>query len=399
VSAIPGRSANKLTVVTVITRLEGGAGLHALRGLQGLDRCAFDPLVITGSAAGPLASQAADHDIEVIVAPLLKPTIAPASDIGACRWLTGLLADLAPDVVHTHCAKAGAIGRLAARRAEVPRIVHTYHGFPFHEFQPRLQRRAYIEAERRLGRITDVGLCVGTGVAVEAIRRQILPPDRVHTVGVPVDGVGAADGGPAARQRARTRLGLAPDALVVGAVGRLTYQKAPEDFVAAIRALDRADVAGVWVGGGELAGHVGKLASAAGGRVVLAGERDDVPALLPAFDVFALPSRYEGLPTAIAEAMACGVPVVATAVNAVADLVEPGVTGMLVPPARPEVMADAIRYVLDSPAESAQMVTAARARVGHRYEIRALAAALAAAYVAKIAPGPSNRAPTPVSAT
>jgi glycosyltransferase involved in cell wall biosynthesis len=300
--------------------------------------------------------------------------------VGALRWLTGLLADLAPDVVHTHCAKAGAVGRLAARRAGVPRTVHTYHGFPFHEFQPPLRRRAYIEAERRLGRITDVGLCVGTGVAVEAIRRQILPPHRVRTVGVPVAGVGAADGGPVARQQARTRLGLPPDALVVGAVGRLTYQKAPEDFVAAIRALDRADVAGVWVGGGELAGQVGKLASAAGGRVLLAGERDDVPDLLPAFDVFALPSRYEGLPTAVVEAMACGVPVVATAVNAVADLVEPGVTGMLVPPARPEVMAEAIRYVLDSPAESAQMATAARARVGHRYEIRTLAAALAAAY-------------------
>ena len=398
-SATPCRSANRLTVVTVITRLEGGAGAHALRGLRGLDRSAFDPLVVTGSAAGALARQAADHDIDVIVTRLLKPTIAPASDVGALRWLTGLLADLAPDVVHTHCAKAGAVGRLAARRAGVPRIVHTYHGFPFHEFQPPLRRRAYIEAERRLGRITDVGLCVGTGVAVEAIRRQILPPHRVRTVGVPVEGVGAADSGPVARQQARTRLGLPPDALVVGAVGRLTYQKAPEDFVAAIRALDRADVTGVWVGGGELAGQVGKLASAAGGRVLLAGERDDAADLLPAFDVFALPSRYEGLPTAVAEAMICGVPVVATAVNAVADLVEPGVTGMLVPPARPEVMAEAIRYVLDSPAESAQMATAARARVGHRYEIRTLAGALAAAYVAKSGFGPSNRAPIAASAT
>jgi glycosyltransferase involved in cell wall biosynthesis len=103
------------------------------------------------------------------------------------------------------------------------------------------------------------------------------------------------------------------------------------------------------VGGGDLADRVDALASTAGRQVVLAGERADVPELLPAFDAFALPSRYEGLPTAVAEAMACGVPVVATAVNAVADRVEPGVTGMLVPPARPELMADAIRYVLDSP--------------------------------------------------
>jgi glycosyltransferase involved in cell wall biosynthesis len=390
-------SARKLTVATVITRLEGGAGAHALRGLQGLDRSAFEPFIITGSA-GALAGEAASHGIDVIVAPMLKPTIAPASDVGALRWLTRLLADLAPDVVHTHCAKAGAIGRMAARRAGVRRIVHTYHGFPFHEFQSPLRRHAYIEAERRLGRITDVGLCVGTGVAVEAIRREILAPQRVRTIGVPVNGVDGAERGPAARQRSRSLLGLSPCAPVVGAVGRLTYQKAPEDFVAAVAALDRADVTGVWVGGGELADQVDALASAAGRQVVLAGERADVPELLPAFDVFALPSRYEGLPTAVAEAMACGVPVVATAVNAVADLVEPGVTGMLVPPARPELMADAIRYVIDSPAESARMVAAARARVGGRYGIRALARALAAAYVAKPGPESANRSAEAVAA-
>jgi glycosyltransferase involved in cell wall biosynthesis len=152
------------------------------------------------------------------------------------------------------------------------------------------------------------------------------------------------------------------------------------------------------VGGGDLADRVDALASTAGRQVVLAGERADVPELLPAFDAFALPSRYEGLPTAVAEAMACGVPVVATAVNAVADRVEPGVTGMLVPPARPELMADAIRYVLDSPAESARMVAAARARIGS-HGIRAISDALAAAYVAKPRPGSANRSPDTVAAT
>lgn len=78
------------------------------------------------------------------------------------------------------------------------------------------------------------------------------------------------------------------------------------------------------------------------GRLILAGDRADVPDLLPAFDVFALPSRYEGLPTAVVEAMASGVPVVATAVNAVADVVIPGETGLLVPPARPRLRAEAL---------------------------------------------------------
>ena len=189
----------------------------------------------------------------------------------------------------------------------------------------------------------------------------------------------AADAG--ARRRARRLLGLPEHATVVGAVGRLAYQKAPEDFLAALRALRRPGVVGVWVGGGELAGRVARLAAAQPhAPVLLTGERDDVPALLPAFDVFTLPSRYEGLPTAVVEAMLCGVPVVATAVNAVGDLVVPGETGLLVPPRRPDLLAGAIRSLLDSPADAARMAAAARARLGTRYTVPALRDALEAAY-------------------
>jgi len=293
--------------------------------------------------------------------------------------------------VHTHCAKGGAIGRIAASRAGVTRIVHTYHGFPFHEFQSPVRRSAYVAAERRLGRLTDVGLCTGTGVAVEAVRRRLIAPDRVRTIGVTVGRPGHATPAatdPAARARARRALGIT-SGRIVGAVGRLTYQKAPEDFVAAIGALGRPDVTGVWLGGGELAASVAALAARAGRRVVFAGDRPDVADLLPAFDVFALPSRYEGLPTAIAEAMACGVPVAATAVNAVPDLVEPGVTGLLVPPGQPDQLAGAVGYLLDNGADAAAMAAAARARIGARYGEDALAHALMAAY----RPGKPGRDP------
>ena len=122
---------------------------------------------------------------------------------------------------------------------------------------------------------------------------------------------------------------------MIGVVGRLTYQKAPEDFLSMISQLSGVGVVGVWVGGGELAEHIGRLARAQpAGRIILAGERADVPEVLPAFDVFVLPSLYEGLPTAVVEAMVCGIPVVATAVNAVPDVVVPGETGLLVPPRR-----------------------------------------------------------------
>ncbi|MGH3251258.1 MAG: glycosyltransferase, partial [Trebonia sp.] len=142
-----------------------------------------------------------------------------------------------------------------------------------------------------------------------------------------------------------------------------------------------AGVVGVWVGGGELAERVGRLArSAPGPPVLLAGERTDIQEILPAFDVFVLPSRYEGLPTAVVEAMVCGIPVVATAVNAVGDVVVPGETGLLVPPHRPDLLAEAVNYLLDRPDTAARMATNARERLGTRFDVTTLRDTLAAAY-------------------
>ena len=372
-------------IAVVITRLEGGAGTLAVRGAMSMDQEAFQLTIITGSGDG-LVAEARAAGLEVITEPLLRRPIDPRSDIAATRRLAALFSRRGFDVVHTHTSKAGTVGRIAARQAGVARIVHTYHGFPFHEFQSAARRQAYIAVERRLGRITDVALCVGAGVAAEAVRRRLIQPERVQTIGVVVDGPSATAASmsarsPQARARARLALGLPADAAVVGAVGRLTRQKAPEDFLAALALLDRPGAVGVWVGGGELAARVRRIAaSLTGTRVILPGERSDVLDLLPAFDVFALPSLYEGLPTAIVEAMVCGVPVVATAVNAVPDVVIPGETGLLVPARRPELLAAAVRHLLDSPQTAVGLADAARARIGGRYTQLALRDALTSAY-------------------
>jgi glycosyltransferase involved in cell wall biosynthesis len=385
----PGSARGPLRVVTLITRLEGGAGVLTLRGAKALDPEQFRVTIVTGKESD-LLDEAAAAGLEVIIEPALRTPIDPHSDLQALRALSALLRRRPFDVAHTHTAKAGVLGRIAARRAAVPRIVHTYHGFPFHEFQSRSRRGAYVAIERRLGRITDVALCVGTGVAVEAVRRRLVAPERIRTIGVAVEGGAGAElpaHMPGARDRARRALGVPADATVVGAVGRLTYQKAPEDFISMIGQLGRTGVVGVWVGGGELAAHMSRLARAQpAGRIVLAGERADVPEILPAFDVFMLPSRYEGLPTAVVEAMVCGIPVVATAVNALGDVVVPGETGLLVPPRRPDLAADAVRYLLDRPAVAARMAVTARARLGERFGVPALRDALAAAYTGISAP-------------
>ena len=389
-----------LRVVTLITRLEGGAGVLTLRGATALDPERFRVTIVTGSG-NHLLDQAAEVGLEVIMEPALRTPIDPRSDLPALRALGTLLRQRPFDVAHTHTSKAGVLGRMAAHRAAVPRIVHTYHGFPFHEFQSPGRRGAYVAIERRLGRITDVALCVGTGVAVEAVRRRLVAPERIRTIGVAVESAAGAElpaRMPGARDRARRALGVPAGATVVGAVGRLAFQKAPEDFLTMIDHLGRAGVVGVWVGGGELAGHVRRLAETkTAGRIVLAGERQDVPEILPAFDVFVLPSLYEGLPTAVVEAMVAGIPVVATAVNAVGDVVVPGETGLLVPPRRPDLAADAVRYLLDRPAVAARMAVTARARLGERFGLPALRNALEAAYTGSGADVPGAATPTELS--
>jgi glycosyltransferase involved in cell wall biosynthesis len=376
-------------VACVITRLEGGAGVLALRGAMALDPSDYRVTIVSGPCAARLHDEARAAGIEVVIEPDLCPTISPRRDRRAFRALAALFQSRSFAIVHTNCAKAGAVGRLAARQAGIPYVAHTFHGFPFHQFQSPLRRAAYIAIERRLGRITDLALAVGAGVAAEAVARRLISPERIRTIRVVVDDAGSGAAGsaadPAARASARAALGLSRDALVVGAVGRLTFQKAPETFADALVRLGRPDVIGVWIGDGDLARQMSRKArDLRGATLHLAGERADVATLLPALDVFVLPSRYEGMPTAVVEAMVAGVPVVATAVNAVADVVVPGETGLLVPPERPDLLARSVRYLLDHPQDAVRMATSARALIDERFRSAALARSLAASYSALI---------------
>lgn len=364
-------------VATLITELSGGAGTMCLRGAAGLDPARYRPAIVTGG--GQLLAAARRAGLHVLVEPSLRSPIDPLRDARALRNLTRLLAANRFDLVHTHCAKAGALGRVAALRTGTRPVVHTYHGFPFHRFQPAPRRLLYTEIERGLGAATDLALCVGDLVAQETVRRGLMPARRVRTIGVPVPREVPVRT-PRARALARARLGVHEDRLLIGTVGRLTYQKAPEDFVTAVSLLDRPDVTGVWIGGGELSTRIRTLAASAPARIVLTGQRTDVAELLPALDVFVLPSRHEGLPLAIVEAMVCGVPVVATAVNSVPDLVQTGQTGLLVPPRAPERIAAACAYLLDNPSVAAEIAATAQERLCPEHAPRAHAAALTDAY-------------------
>ena len=372
----------RLRVAQVVTRFMAGAGGVALRGALALDPDRYEVLFIIGSG-NRLIEEARDAGFEVVIQEHLRSEISLAHDRAALADLKAICRAEDFDVVHTHSAKAGALGRLAAHDARVGRIVHTYHGFPFHAFQSRIRRRAYIRIEKSLARFTDAFLAVGPAVAAEAIVRQIAPPERVRTIGVAVSNGHAPDLSDQAE--ARRLLGIPPGMRVVGTVGRLDFQKAPEDFVTALARLDRNDVYGVWIGDGPLRAKTGKLAARRGltGRMSFLGERNDVTALLPGLDVFAMASRYEGLPCAIVEAMAAARPVVATAVNSVPNVVISGETGLLVPPGRPDLLSRALGYLIDHPAVADRLGLSGRAHVSDELSPAALGAVLDETYQAE----------------
>jgi len=381
-------TSRKLRVATVITRFNGGAGQVALNGALALPPGDYERAIVTGAvgidsaagdspadvlygeeavanaAAGDMTPQAHAAGMEIVQVRPLVPQISPRDDLAALKTLTRVLAEGRYDVVHTHSAKGGVIGRVAAARAGVPRIVHTWHGFPFNEFQSWARRTAYIRLERIAAKHTDAFLAIGSETITTALRLGLATPERIRLSWPAVD-IGAYATAPGSRAQARRRLDLPLGVKVVGSIGRLTFQKGPEIFAQALARLPD-DVFGLWVGGGAMAGELAKLTAKLGieERMRWLGHRDDVADVLPAFDVMAMSSRWEGLPCVLVEAIGAGIPLVATAVPSNQDLVLAGETGMLVPPADPERLAGAIGHLLDNPAAAARMAERARNRVG-----------------------------------
>ena len=372
----------RIEVAQIVTRFIAGAGGVALRGVLPLDPDRYRVTIITGQG-GPLTDRAAAAGMRVLIEPSLVAPLSPNDDRRALRELTALCAAGRYDVVHTHSAKAGALGRLAAHRAGVPRIVHTYHGFPFHQFQNPLRRTAYIAVERRLARITATVLAIGTGVATEALRLGLATPSSLRTITPVVESVTVPRTN-SSRTAARAELGVGATTPLIGTVGRIDYQKAPEHLIAAVAGLRHTDAVAVWIGSGPGDHEAKDLVRRSGltDRFVFAGERSDVPQLLPAFDVFAMASRYEGLPCAVVEAMRCGLPVVATAVNSVPDLVIPGESGILVPPGRPRLLAEAVDDLLDDRPKAERMARRGQASAGSTYDAESLAEVLDQVYSA-----------------
>lgn len=358
-------------VVQVITHLGiGGAGLH-MQALCEAFHETLDIRIVCGPELAGRDSLRAELEgvVPVETVPAIGRRIAPLRDARALLELARALRRLEPDIVHSHSSKAGILSRLAAPASRC-RVVHTIHGWGHTPADPEWRRRLLIGLERLAARRTDALVAVSRDVRDEGLAAGIGSPGRYRVIPAYVDYESAAGDFHAAHGRARASLGLPAAAEVAGWVGRFTPQKDPETLVRALELIlvERPSLRAVLVGEGPWRPQVETSLERLGlaGRVLFTGLRSDVRSLYPAFDVLLHPSRWEGQPRVIQEAIAERVPVVATRVSGAGELVRAGRTGYLVDPGDARGLARAALAVLDGVGVSAPLAPAAVEEVAAR---------------------------------
>lgn len=342
----------------------GGGQVTVLTLARNLDKERFEVLVAT-EAEGPLVDELKKAGIHHLPVDVRKKT-----GIFAVKGLVDLLRENAIDIVHTHGGVAGLFGRLAARRAGVPAIVHTIHGIHFLHYRNPLIKSATMVIERRLSRITNAVVFVSEADMERGLELGLVLPGRARLIrnGVPPPALKPSYD--AASKRVELGGGEGP---LIVAVSRLHRQKGLTFLLRALPAVVKArpDVMVVLVGGGETELRLKSEAKALGleAHVIFPGERGDVVEILAAADVFVLPSLWEGLPYAVVEAAAAGRPIVASDIDGVRELVRGGETGVLVPPGHPEKLADAIIGLIENPARARALGDRARREIPPLYSV------------------------------
>jgi glycosyltransferase involved in cell wall biosynthesis len=324
--------------------------------------------VVGACAEGPLLADVRAEDFRVIAIPFVR-RLSPWAHIQAFRSLVAILRAEKPDLVHAHMPISGFLARLAARVAGVPMVAYTCHGFLFNHAASSLPRRALSFAmEWTAARFTDIFLTVSEAEAKDAARLRITShAEPVRNGRDPA----VFRPNPPARARIRDALGVPNDRVVIIAVSRLVWHKGYPELAAAMRSVPSAEL---WVVGERLDSDRGADMAALlrgaglGYRLRMLGYRTDIPALLAAADIFTLPSRFEGLPMSVIEAMLTGLPVVATNVRGPAEQVIDGVTGLQVPPGDPTALGSALGRLVRDPDLRARMGKAGRQRALDCYD-------------------------------
>jgi glycosyltransferase involved in cell wall biosynthesis len=346
-------------VLLVITLAEvGGAQSYVAALLPALSE-QFD-VAVAAHGEGPLREAAARAGVRFIPLRHVRRSIHPARDLAGLLELARLLRRERPAILHASSSKAGILGRLAGAAAGVPIRIFTVHGWAFSAYSGPASM-LYRWADRLVRPLTTTTICVSENERAAGLEAGTCSADRTVVIRNAVD-VAAAPR--SSHDRATPRL---------IAVGRL---KAPKDFLTLVRAfaaLPPTSFEGLIVGEGPdrpaVQAEIERLGLA--GRVRLTGERDDVPAQLADADVFVLSSESEGLPVSVLEAMAAGLPVVASAVGGLAELVVDGETGLLVPSGDADELAAALGRLVADRELRRRMGSAGRERAERLFDLPA----------------------------
>ena len=284
--------------------------------------------------------------IGVHVAPFEIPRLlSPAALLRLIR----LLRQHRPDIVQSHGARPNLYAALAGRWAQVPIIVSTIHNSLYDYPISSIRRSLYLLGERLTFALSDRIVCVAEALAQDLMGRSGRDPRKIQVIQNGVD-LEAFDPGTVNGSKVRRELSLEEDTPLIGIVGRMTSQKGHLDLLTALVQIKAAipTVKALIVGDGPLRAELVQYARThrLDGCCIFTGMREDIPTIMGALDVVALPSRSEGLPFILLEAMAMGKPVVATSVNGVSEVVEDGITALLVPPRAPDMLARAVITLL-----------------------------------------------------
>ena len=335
-------------VLHAITRLTlGGSSENTIASCVALAGAGYRCTLATSIDESDAASvdDARRRGCRIVDVPSLGRELAPLADLAALRQLVRLIRRERPAIVHTHTSKAGFVGRLAARIARVPGVIHQPHGHIFYGYYGARRTAFFIALERLAAKWTDRIITLTERGTEEHLARGIGRPEQYVSVpsGVPTERLRASA---PPRAEARARLGLDPSAFVVMGLGRLIRIKG---FDLAVRALPRVSGAIptarlLLVGDGPERPALEALAAAlrVADRLRMTGGTTDVASHLAAADAVVMPSRNEGMGRALVEAMALGRPVVATAVGGIPAVIADAECGRLIAPDDPEALADAL---------------------------------------------------------
>lgn len=373
-----------IRVMRVIARLNmGGPALHVSYLTRGLDELGYRTTLVAGHIShgeGSMTYVAEGLAVQVVDIPSLGRDIAPLDDVRSVRRLAELIRRERPHILHTHTAKAGAIGRTAARLAggsRPPIVVHTYHGHVLRGYFGGVVTEAYRQIEKGLASHTDRLVAVSPEVRDDLVSLGVAPASKFEVIrlGIDLDARLAGEPG-AADLDYREVLGVPRDALVVGWIGRMTAIKRVPEVVRAFAALRArgVDARLCLVGDGPTRAEAERMAHELGvvRDCLFLGYHRDVAPFYRFFDTLILLSGNEGTPVVAIESLAAERPVVSTDVGGVSDVVAHGVDGFLVPLDDVEATADRLEELARDPARRAAMGRAGRERVLPRYAVSRL---------------------------